>query len=447
MNPIKTVIIIILIFAFGTAARAQVPQIINYQGRVSVAGTNFDGTGQFKFALMDASGTQTYWSNGVNVVSLTVTKGLYSVLLGDTSIANMASVIPTSVFTNASIWLRVWFNDGTSGFQQLTPDQRLAAAGYALQAASLLSTNDVVAARLNIGAGNSLNGRWATMSGGTNNIVNGFAATVGGGYWNKATNDYATVAGGALNTATNAGTVGGGGFNYAGFYATVAGGNKGLAQGDYSTIVGGIYNTAKGTYATVAGGFQCLANGEASFAAGYGAQATHTDAFVWSSGALTSSYGDNTFTVRAPGGARFYTDLFTTSTGVQLAAGGGSWSTLSDRNAKENFETLDCRKVLERLAAVPVTKWNLKSQPAAIRHIGPMAQDFYAAFNVGEDDRHISTSDADGVAFAAIKGLYQELKEKDARIAELEKRLAELEARMQRLGDSGGKRIAASGPD
>ena len=79
----------------GHTCSAQVPGIINYQGRVSVGGTNFDGTGQFKFALVNATGSTTYWSNGGNVhpspSSLTVTKGLYSVLLGDTTITNMDS--------------------------------------------------------------------------------------------------------------------------------------------------------------------------------------------------------------------------------------------------------------------------------------------------------------------------------------------------------------------
>jgi hypothetical protein len=69
-------------------------------------------------------------------VSLAVAKGLYSVLLGDTALTNMTA-IPAGVFTNADVRLRVWFNDGTNGFQQLTPDQRLAAAGYAMVAASV----------------------------------------------------------------------------------------------------------------------------------------------------------------------------------------------------------------------------------------------------------------------------------------------------------------------
>jgi trimeric autotransporter adhesin len=64
------------------------------------------------------------------------------------------------------------------------------------------------------------------------------------------------------------------------------------------------------------------------------------------------------------------------------------------------------------------------------QHVGPMAQDFHAAFGVGPDDKHIATVDADGVALAAIQGLNQkleqQLKEKDARISALEETVAEL---------------------
>jgi hypothetical protein len=111
----------------------QVPGLLNYQGRVSAGGTNFDGTGQFRFALLDGTGTATYWSNGVGTVSLPVTKGLYSTVLGDTGMAS----IPASVFTNADVRLRVWFDDGVHGEQQLAPDPRIAAVGYALMAASV----------------------------------------------------------------------------------------------------------------------------------------------------------------------------------------------------------------------------------------------------------------------------------------------------------------------
>jgi YVTN family beta-propeller protein len=127
----------------STALHAQVPQIINYQGRVAVGSpaVNFDGSGAFKFALVNTDGTTTYWSNDgtsttgsepTAAVTLPVTKGLYSVLLG----ANMTA-IPATVFANPDVRLRVWFNDGTNGSQLLTPDQRITAAGYAMVAGTL----------------------------------------------------------------------------------------------------------------------------------------------------------------------------------------------------------------------------------------------------------------------------------------------------------------------
>ncbi|MCX6878424.1 MAG: SUMF1/EgtB/PvdO family nonheme iron enzyme [Verrucomicrobia bacterium] len=120
----------------------QVPQLLNYQGRVAVGTVNFEGSGQFRFALVNAAGTTSYWSNdGTSVagsqptaaVPLTVTKGLYSVLLGDTTLTNMTA-IPNSVFNNPDVRLRVWFDDGPHGPQLLTPDQRIAAVGYAMMA-------------------------------------------------------------------------------------------------------------------------------------------------------------------------------------------------------------------------------------------------------------------------------------------------------------------------
>src|SRR5262249_13907438 len=82
-------------------------------------------------------------------------------------------------------------------------------------------------------------------------------------------------------------------------------------------------------------------------------------------------------------------------------------------------------QVLDRLLSVPVQSWQYKSDAGGIRHIGPVAQDFYAAFAVGDDDRHISTVDEGGVALAAIQGLNQKLEEelqkKDAQIAALQK--------------------------
>jgi hypothetical protein len=103
----------------------------------------------------------------------------------------------------------------------------------------------------------------------------------------------------------------------------------------------------------------------------------------------------------------------------------------SDRNAKENFAPVSPREVLDKVTALPISRWNFKGD-VATDHVGPMAQDFHAAFGVGTDERHIATVDADGVALAAIQGLNQklteELKQKGTEITELKARLDKLEA-------------------
>jgi WD40 repeat protein len=95
----------------------------------------------------------------------------------------------------------------------------------------------------------------------------------------------------------------------------------------------------------------------------------------------------------------------------------------SDRNLKEAFEATDPLLILQRLSGLSIQTWNYKWNDTAIRHIGPMAQDFAAAFGVGEDDKHISPVDAQGVAFAAIQGLYRVMKEKEAVIQTLQVQL------------------------
>ena len=137
----------ILLTAGTFPSSAAVPQLLNHQGRIAVNGTNFEGTGQFKFALVNTTGTTTYWSNDNSstagsepaaAVSLPVLKGLYAVLLGDAGM----TALPTTVFDNTDVRLRVWFNDGTLGFQHITPDQRLVSAPFALNAAKAETVSD-----------------------------------------------------------------------------------------------------------------------------------------------------------------------------------------------------------------------------------------------------------------------------------------------------------------
>jgi hypothetical protein len=142
--PLLRTLAVILTFA-STTLYAQVPQILNYQGNIAV-GTppvNFNGSGVFRFALVNNDATTTFWSNDATStagseptagVTLPIAKGLYSVLLGDTTLTNMTA-IPATVFAHSDVRLRVWFNDGTAnGSQLLAPDQRIAAVGYAIVA-------------------------------------------------------------------------------------------------------------------------------------------------------------------------------------------------------------------------------------------------------------------------------------------------------------------------
>jgi hypothetical protein len=303
----------------------------------------------------------------------------------------------------------------------------------------------------------------ATVGGGYGNTASGFGATIGGGYGNTASGQSATVSGGTENTASgNNGTVGGGWSNTAsdtvdtvgggwsntasGGWSTVGGGESNLVTATHATIAGGYNITVTGDYAAVPGGANNAAPGDYSFAVGRGGNANHNGAFVWgdSTDADINSPAADTFIVRANGGIWFgattvdftpsisSTAFISTSTGAYLSTG-GEWKNSSDRNKKENFEPVDGQDVLARLAEIPITTWNFKAEDPSVRHLGPMAQDFYAAFGLGDSDTSIGTLDADGVALAAIQALHEQNQDLQAENAELRGRVDDLEARLSAL--------------
>jgi hypothetical protein len=275
-------------------------------------------------------------------------------------------------------------------------------------------------------------------------------ATIGGGGsgagGNQVTDDYGTVGGGAVNKAgdstgttsdSNYATVGGGVGNTAsGGLATVGGGWLNTASGSSATVGGGRFNTASGNLATVGGGEGNTAAGDYSFVVGRQAKntdANHDGVFIFADANHLDfpSTAANQFRVRSTGGAQFVSGIDVSgnpTAGVTLTAGGGSWSSISDRALKENFRILDGREVLHRLSLIPITEWNYKAQDTSIRHIGPMAQDFYAAFGLGESNRHISTIDADGIALLSIQALYELSLEKEKKIEQLTKEIEMLRA-------------------
>lgn len=141
MRGMKSLCFATLIFSFFVSSTYSVPPVINYAGQVAVDGEAFDGNGLFKFAIVNDSGSTTYWSNDgtstagtepTTSISVSVNGGLYSVLLGNSAIQGMNAIDPTVFQQHADAKLRVWFNDGTNGFQQLTPDRSFASVPYAM---------------------------------------------------------------------------------------------------------------------------------------------------------------------------------------------------------------------------------------------------------------------------------------------------------------------------
>ena len=195
-------------------------------------------------------------------------------------------------------------------------------------------------------------------------------------------------------------------------------GDKGfLRVGAGATVGGGAANTASGLY---------------SYVGGASATASHTGSYVYNGdyGEPTASFGDGTFTVRSEGGARFYTA--NGIVGAQLPAAATAWDALSDSNSKTDFEPIKPREILSKVAALPVKAWHYKHDRKRL-YIGPMAQDFHGAFGLGSSDKTISTLDSDGVMYAAIQGLVEELKDRDAKIGELEASGAGLKAKMEAM--------------
>jgi hypothetical protein len=243
-------------------------------------------------------------------------------------------------------------------------------------------------------------------------------------------------------------------------FCTIAGGLANLAgDGDvdthnaaFATIGGGRGNTASALGATVPGGMDNTASAPGSFAAGRRAKAIHTGAFVWADGTAEdySSVRADQFNVRAHGGlmvevAKGITGVTSwmevypkgnkfidTSTKAFLSLG-GIWTNASDMALKTQIKAVDSKQILNKLSAMPVMSWSYISEGDAITHIGPMAQDFKAAFGIGYDDKTIATVDADGVAFVAIKALHEMVKEQQALIDAQKTALAQLKAAMDEL--------------
>ena len=415
-----------------------------YQGYMENGGAPVNGLCDFRFSLWLPNNIQmgvTQTKTGV-----LVRKGSFTVVLNENDQFGPEAYDYT---LSPALEIAVRCPSGLGNYTTLSPRQKLTAVPFAyglpyfqvqLNNTSPNMVGGLSAVRQGVVG--------ATISGGgappifenglsilQNNEVNSNYSTVGGGQ-----NNFAGSSVDPVNVNSHA-TVGGGRENFAtAFYSAIAGGRSNYASGWYSAIGGGNSNTASAYGATVPGGWNNQANGTRSFAAGHNAIANHNGAFVWADDQANLNFvstGVNEFSVRATGGVRLVTGIDgnngNPTAGVKLNPAGSSWSSLSDREAKTNFATLDGREVLGRLAAVPISAWSYKAEGNSIRHIGPMAQDFYAAFGLGDDQRYITSIDSEGVALAAIQGLNSLVVEQQDRIAALQSREADQEKRLAAL--------------
>lgn len=479
---LRTVLLLALVIGHWllvTSAPAQAPSLINYQGRL-VEGTNLvSKTVSLELALFNAP------TNGVLLYvdkdpeGVRVEDGLYSAYLGDQSVIGDLD----QALTNQEVWLEVVV-DGIA----LAPRERVASVAYARQVPGLFVTPENGIVLNPFAGGNQVSvSSNSVILGGQQNVITqandaviagGFsheirtgatASVIGGGssHFIGSGSPRGVIAGGVLNqifsNSPNA-TISGGSDNSIGSYvdgATLAGGfRNNIGHGipgntfvgpailggtdhtignlsDFAVIVGGdgadIGTNAP--FAVVLGGNDNRVDDNCAygFAAGRLARAYHSGAFVWgdSTDASLFSTNNNSVTMRFSGGYRLFSNS-STSIGARLPPSSSTWSALSDRNAKENFEEIDSSVILEKLSALPLTAWTYKDDPGHRRYIGPVAQDFHAAFGLG-DDTTINTLDTDGVALAAIQALARRNDELGRMNEEMKRENEQLKARLEAI--------------
>ncbi|HEV3049448.1 MAG TPA: tail fiber domain-containing protein [Longimicrobium sp.] len=285
-----------------------------------------------------------------------------------------------------------------------------------------------------------------------------------GGQWDESNIGYYSWAGGALTTAAGIYSFAMGNLNTVEYGST-----GGMALGGNNTIWGvngAVYPLALGYDNDVlddygiAIGYKNWSNGTAATAIGYDntADANYSMALGYKAntngqvGSIVIATGSPSITtdsleagfanemlIRASGGIRIRSNV-ALSNGCNIAASGTNWVCSSSRTLKENFVPVDGEELLRRVRGVPLNRWTLIDDAARTPHMGPFAEDFHAAFGLGDDPKAIGHQDIDGVNFAGVQALeartvrMQETIDAQARqIEQLQGDKAAMEARIARL--------------
>jgi hypothetical protein len=218
------------------------------------------------------------------------------------------------------------------------------------------------------------------------------------------------------------------------------------ATGDYSLAMGA-YTEASGTHSVAigsGGSVPCRASGIYSIALGQGADTDGKDGsmVVGDDTYFQTAYSsaDNQLTMRFSGGYRLWTSYPDSVAGVYMRHGANGWSNYCDRNKKTKFRELNYEKILKTIdEKVPITEWSYKKADTISRYIGPMAQDFYKAFQLGGDDSlGINSINEMGVSMAAIHGLIDRTDSLKIAVDELKlekQKNAQLQAMFREQGD------------
>jgi len=285
-------------------------------------------------------------------------------------------------------------------------------------------------------AGRVSGSEWDDVNVGLGSTALGFRTTASGPGSTALGN--ATTASASSSTALGFNTTASGDFSTALGQSTTASGGASTALG-IATTASGDFSTALGVLATASGN-RSTAVGSLASTNGFDGSFVYGD---FSALDLVVATAPNQFVVRAAGGTMFFSNAGLTA-GVLLSPGAGAWASVSDEKKKEHFADEDGEHVLERIAGLPVRSWNYTAQGPGIRHLGPTAQDFYAAFGLGESDTTISTVDADGVALLAAQALERrtralqaQLRDREHVVADLRAQVADLTRRLERLEGAG----------